>query len=654
MLNSTELKTISTGFEKINEKKAHYEKIYKVITNFPDKKSNFYILLGFNCNNETSICKLINPNSKEVMTDKLNSKIIEIVNKYNEDSSSRLKCELGLFDGEIEVLKTILNYDIDNIYLTDCSYVGKESEFDNWTRGNVAEAFPHVLTPLSWSLWGNVVNDLLKGTFRFYSFFKESQEYSFIKLKNGLLYYNIGVVNHFINKVGSVNLDEVVGGDTAGTGRGKSAEKISILRLLLNYKQVKKGKKHYDSLKESSLKKWEEFSLKNIDWKQNNYAEMTLEQLGSTVSSLINYGRKNMYLHTDATSSVFTKTAILRWKLKKKGLDNQDELLSELENIKGIEIAELKEVIKEIVHSIKESDEREIIIDCLSSDNWIEKLNHNNLNRYAELIKAKLIDRFGHRGSNELEVMERTWGEDPSLLLNFIVDRYYTDWKDVTIQEKTLSKKLKPYRNLIQEIKDMTILRENNKHYLYYIISEVKKIFREIEIRFNSKGYTRNRDDLYYLSYSEVTKIIDKKIIPDNLIDLVQERKMLFYGYNSLKNQSKKQTNKIIEKKILGMIACQGYVKGTARIVHDINNVKDVNKEDILVVKTMDISWSPIFSKVKGVVTEIGGLLSHAAIVAREYNIPTLVNVKDATTVLKDGDKIILDAKEGNILLDYD
>ena len=69
-------------------------------------------------------------------------------------------------------------------------------------------------------------------------------------------------------------------------------------------------------------------------------------------------------------------------------------------------------------------------------------------------------------------------------------------------------------------------------------------------------------------------------------------------------------------------------------------------------IKSLDISWTPLFSVAGGLVTELGGILSHAAIIAREYNIPTIVNVENATSILKNGDQIVLDGETGVIHYD--
>jgi pyruvate,water dikinase len=76
-----------------------------------------------------------------------------------------------------------------------------------------------------------------------------------------------------------------------------------------------------------------------------------------------------------------------------------------------------------------------------------------------------------------------------------------------------------------------------------------------------------------------------------------------------------------------------------------------LRREDILIVPFTDVSWTPLFPAVGGVVAETGGQLSHSAIVAREYGLPAVVNVKNATLLIKDGQSIVVDANQGRVYL---
>jgi pyruvate,water dikinase len=100
---------------------------------------------------------------------------------------------------------------------------------------------------------------------------------------------------------------------------------------------------------------------------------------------------------------------------------------------------------------------------------------------------------------------------------------------------------------------------------------------------------------------------------------------------------------------LFGLAASSGVVEGRARVLRGPEEIAQLEPGEILVVRTTDVGWTPLFLVAAGVVTELGGPLSHAAIVARELGVPTVVNVSDATRVFRTGDRLRLDGDRGVI-----
>lgn len=96
-----------------------------------------------------------------------------------------------------------------------------------------------------------------------------------------------------------------------------------------------------------------------------------------------------------------------------------------------------------------------------------------------------------------------------------------------------------------------------------------------------------------------------------------------------------------------GIAGSPGRVKGVARVIKSLNEVDKFNPGDILVTEATNPAWTPIIHAASAVVTDLGGALSHAAIVCREYGIPAVVGTKKATETIKSGDKIVVDGDEG-------
>jgi pyruvate,water dikinase len=92
-------------------------------------------------------------------------------------------------------------------------------------------------------------------------------------------------------------------------------------------------------------------------------------------------------------------------------------------------------------------------------------------------------------------------------------------------------------------------------------------------------------------------------------------------------------------------------VEGIARIVKSVEEISRVQQGDILVCRITNPTWTPIFQKIRGTVSDIGGSMSHAAIVAREYGLPAVVGTGNATSKIKDGQRIRVDGGRGIVTL---
>jgi pyruvate,water dikinase len=101
------------------------------------------------------------------------------------------------------------------------------------------------------------------------------------------------------------------------------------------------------------------------------------------------------------------------------------------------------------------------------------------------------------------------------------------------------------------------------------------------------------------------------------------------------------------EGEVRGFGASSGLVEGVARVLMDVNQIGEIRDGEILVCPVTAPSWAPVFGKIKAAVSDIGGSMSHAAIVAREYGLPTVVGTGDATKRIRTGQRIRVDGDRG-------
>ncbi|PYQ10626.1 MAG: hypothetical protein DMH00_10530 [Acidobacteria bacterium] len=92
-----------------------------------------------------------------------------------------------------------------------------------------------------------------------------------------------------------------------------------------------------------------------------------------------------------------------------------------------------------------------------------------------------------------------------------------------------------------------------------------------------------------------------------------------------------------------------GRVEGRVVVLESPHQLERVMRGDILVVPTLDPSWIPVFTRVAGLVVEMGGTLSHGSIIAREYGLPTVANIPGITRILKTGERVLLDGSSGTL-----
>ena len=143
------------------------------------------------------------------------------------------------------------------------------------------------------------------------------------------------------------------------------------------------------------------------------------------------------------------------------------------------------------------------------------------------------------------------------------------------------------------------------------------KLSSDLDKRFQNRGVLLEENKVCHLSAAEISE------------------------YNSFLKVE--EFNSILK----GRVACPGKVQGTAKIIRDLPDLQKVNNNDVFIARETLVQYEPQMRKSKAMVVEAGGLLSHAAIFAREFKIPTIIGVSNATKVFKDGDLVEVDAEKG-------
>ena len=226
--------------------------------------------------------------------------------------------------------------------------------------------------------------------------------------------------------------------------------------------------------------------------------------------------------------------------------------------------------------------------------------------------------------------------------------------------EELLNKtKDSPYiATLIKTTNEAVFFRSYRTEVYYSSAQYFTSLFQEIAKRLNLKNY----EDVLWFYWEEICEMLENNKAAD--LELIETRKKgysfiteldgkfvswdgeeakkMFEAYEStMKKESNEQTE------IKGSAAFMGIVRGEARVVLSVDEIGKVKEGDILVAHATNINYVPALKKAKGIVTEEGGILSHASIISRELRIPCVIGTKVATKILKDGDIVEVDANAG-------
>ena len=166
----------------------------------------------------------------------------------------------------------------------------------------------------------------------------------------------------------------------------------------------------------------------------------------------------------------------------------------------------------------------------------------------------------------------------------------------------------------------------------------------------------QSKEDIYYLTFEELHKVVQTKKLDYQTITIRKDEYKLYEKLTPPRVitsdgeiiTGEYNREKLPPNAIVGLPVSRGIVEGRARL---LLNMEEANFEDgdILITRFTDPSWTPLFVSIKGLVVEVGGLMTHGAVIAREYGLPAVVGVENATKLIRDGQKIRVNGTEGYI-----
>ncbi|MEC1417516.1 phosphoenolpyruvate synthase [Bacillus haynesii] len=321
------------------------------------------------------------------------------------------------------------------------------------------------------------------------------------------------------------------------------------------------------------------------------------------------------------------------------------------------------------------------VIDYLEhtkEDNFLDELVKLDGGRETRDAIYDFLSKYGMRCTGEIDITRTRWSEKPMTLVPMILkniknfepnagNRKFEQGRRIALEkEQELIERLKllpdgeqkakETKRMISLIRNFIGYREYPKYGIvsrYFVYKQA--LLKEAE-QLVQAGVIHEKEDIYYLTFEELHEAARTKKIDDQIISIRKDEYKLYEKLTPprvitsdgeiITGEYKREN--LPANAIAGLPVSSGVIEGRARVILNMENA-NLEDGDILVTSFTDPGWTPLFVSIKGLVTEVGGLMTHGAVIAREYGLPAVVGVENATGLIKDGQQIRVHGTEGYI-----
>jgi pyruvate,water dikinase len=340
--------------------------------------------------------------------------------------------------------------------------------------------------------------------------------------------------------------------------------------------------------------------------------------------------------------------------------------------------SEMGLALLEVADVIRPHPEVVAFLQQVEDDDFLNELAKLAGGREARDAIRAYLDHYGMRCAGEIDITRPRWSERPTTLVLMILGniknfepgagerRFEQGRQEAWSKEQELLERLRALpdgprkaeetKRTIDRVRTFIGYREYPKygivsHYFVY-----KQALLEEAERLATAHVIREKEDIFYLTFQELHDVVRANHVDDHLIP---QRKDAFRSYQALAPPrvltsdgevitGEYRRDDLPAGALAGLPVSAGTVEGRARVILDMAEA-DLEAGDILVTAYTDPSWTPLFVSIKGLVTEVGGLMTHGAVIAREYGLPAVVGVEHATRLIRDGQRIRVHGTDGYV-----
>ncbi|WP_413759822.1 rifamycin-inactivating phosphotransferase [Streptomyces sp. MMBL 11-3] len=371
---------------------------------------------------------------------------------------------------------------------------------------------------------------------------------------------------------------------------------------------------------------------------------------------------------------------LLEWLGEKNAADTltlsaPDNVTSEM----GLALLDVADVIRphpELVAFLRDLRD----VPDIGEEDFLDGLAKLPGGREARAAVEGYLDLYGMRCVGEIDITRPRWRERPGALVPVLLDnvrnfgpgaatRRFEEGRrkarekeeDVLTRLRALpdgERKAEETKRMIDRVRTFIGYREYPKYGIICRYSVYKQALLREAGRLVEAGVLAEEEDVFHLTFQEFHEAVRSRRVDDGL---VERRKETFRSYQALTPprvltsdgeavNGAYRRDDVPADALVGLPVSAGTVEGRARVVLDLADA-DLEAGDILVTAFTDPSWSPLFVAVAGLVTEVGGLMTHGAVIAREYGLPAVVGVEGATRRIRDGQRIRVHGADGYVEL---
>lgn len=312
------------------------------------------------------------------------------------------------------------------------------------------------------------------------------------------------------------------------------------------------------------------------------------------------------------------------------------------------------------------------------ADDFLDDLVKLNGGKETQGAIHHFLHKYGMRCAGEIDVTRPRWMEKPTALIPVILNniknfapneskrKFEQGQKEALKKEQELLDRLKQLpdgeqkagetKRMISLVRNLIGYREYPKYAIvrrYFIYKQA--LLKEAEQLVRAQ-VLREKEDIYYLDFEELREVIRTDKLDYTVISKRKDEYKLYEKLTPPRVMTsdgeiitaRYKHEHLPAEAMAGLPVSSGVIEGRARVILNMEDA-DLEEGDILVTAFTDPSWTPLFVSIKGLVTEVGGLMTHGAVIAREYGLAAVVGVENATKLIKDGQRIRVNGTDGYV-----